>query len=117
MVRQKVRALALEIGLNLVDQTKIVTAASELARNTIVHGGGGVARLEIVVNSTRRGLRLSFEDHGKGIANIQEALRDGFTTGNGLGLGLGGSRRLANEFYIESAPGSGTTVTIVKWKD
>ena len=115
-VRQMVRALAVEIGLSLIDQTKIVTAASELARNTVVHGGGGFARLQIIHDTGRRGLRLTFEDHGPGIADVERAMRDGYTTGNGLGLGLGGAKRLSNEFSIDSAPGAGTRVSIVRWK-
>lgn len=115
-VRQAARALAELAGLSLVDQTKLVTAASELARNTLNYGGGGTVRLETVENGIRRGVRLTFEDAGPGIANIAEALKDGFTTGNGLGLGLGGARRLVNDFAIESAPGQGTRVTIVRWK-
>ena len=107
---------AVELGFNLVDQTKIVTAASELARNMIDYGGGGVMTLEELDDSTRRGLRLIFEDRGPGIADIDNALRDGFTTGSGMGLGLGGARRLSNEFEIRSAPGEGTRVTITRWK-
>jgi serine/threonine-protein kinase RsbT len=98
-----------------VDQTKLVTAASELARNTLIHGGGGTMQLESL-NGPRVGIRLTFQDNGPGIPDIELALRDGFTTGAGLGLGLGGSRRLANEFEIESKPGSGTKVTITRWK-
>ena len=115
-VRQRVRAWATELGLSLVDNTKIVTAASELARNLLIYGGGGEVRLELLQQSTRRGLRVTFEDHGPGIPDVGAALRDGFTTGRGLGLGLGGSRRLVNEFLIRSAPGEGTTVTITRWK-
>lgn len=115
-VRQAVRAWAVEAGLSLVDQTKLVTAASELARNTLVYGGGGTARLESVSNGPRRGIRLVFDDQGPGIADLEQALRDGFTTGTGLGLGLSGSRRLVNEFDIVSSPGEGTRVTVVKWK-
>ncbi|HET8624091.1 MAG TPA: anti-sigma regulatory factor [Gemmatimonadales bacterium] len=115
-VRQATRALAERIGLSLVDQTKLVTAASELARNTLDYGGGGTVRLESVENGVRRGVRLTFEDSGPGIANVAEALKDGFSTGNGLGLGLGGARRLVNEFAIESTPGQGTRVTIARWK-
>jgi len=114
-VRQRVRALAVEAGLSLVDQTKVVTAASELARNTLHYGGGGVATLE-VVEGLRRGVRLTFTDQGPGIADIQAALRDGYTTGNGLGLGLGGAKRLSSEFSIESVPGQGTRVSITRWK-
>jgi|HubBroStandDraft_1064217.scaffolds.fasta_scaffold225242_2 serine/threonine-protein kinase RsbT len=115
-IRQAVRALAVEIGLNLVEQTKIITAASELGRNTIIHGGGGDATLEIVRSTDRLGLRLAFEDKGPGIANLEQALRDGFTTGTGLGLGLGGAKRLSSEFHIESEPGVGTKITILRWK-
>ena len=115
-VRQRVRALAIEIGLGLVDQTKIVTAASELARNTLDYGGGGDVRAEIVQAGTRKGLRLTFEDHGPGIADIEQAMTDHYTSGGGLGLGLGGAKRLSNEFHIESTPGSGTRVTIARWK-
>ena len=115
-VRQQVRKDAVSIGLGLVDQTKIVTAASELARNTVIHGGGGVARLDIVRDTNRRGLRLSFEDQGPGIPDIELAMRDGYTSGGGLGLGLGGSKRLASEFEIESRPGVMTRVTITRWK-
>jgi len=115
-VRQSVRTAAVQIGFNIVDQTKIVTAASELARNTVVHGGGGRARIEIVRDTTKAGLRLTFEDHGPGIRDIDQAMRDGFTTGNGLGLGLGGAKRLANEFSIDSKPGEGTRVSIARWK-
>jgi serine/threonine-protein kinase RsbT len=116
IVRQRVRALAVESGFTLVDQTKIVTAASELARNTVVHGGGGIVELELLVDGARRGLRLTFTDHGPGIADVEQAMRDGFTTGGGLGLGLGGARRLSNEFEIRSRPGEGTTVRITRWR-
>lgn len=115
-VRQSVRSLAIEIGLSLVDQTKIVTAASELGRNTFVHGGGGIARLEVIRDTPRRGLRLTFEDQGPGIPDIERAMQDGYTSGGGLGLGLGGAKRLSNEFAIESARGRGTRVTITRWK-
>jgi serine/threonine-protein kinase RsbT len=114
-VRQLVRSQAVAIGLSLVDQTKLVTAASELARNTVVHGGGGTARLEVIDDTTKRGIRLTFEDLGPGIRDVEQALRDGYTTGNGLGLGLGGARRLTNEFAIESKPGMGTRVVITQW--
>jgi len=114
-VRQRVRALAVESGLSLVDQTKVVTAASELARNAIDYAGGGVVDLE-VINGTRRGVRLVFEDQGPGIPDVELALRDGFTTGNGLGLGLGGARRLCSEFSIESTVGKGTRVSCARWK-
>lgn len=115
-VRQEVRAKAIEAGLSLVDQTKIVTAASELARNTLIYGGGGTAEIERVQEGPRRGVRLTFEDQGPGIADIAQALKDGYTTGGGLGLGLGGAKRLSNEFHIESAPSAGTRITIVRWK-
>ncbi len=115
-VRQRVRALAVEIGLGLVDQTKIITAASELARNTLDYGGGGDVLLEIVQAGMRKGLRLTFEDQGPGITDIEQAMTDCFTTGRGMGLGLGGAKRLSNEFHIESTPGSGTRVTIARWK-
>jgi serine/threonine-protein kinase RsbT len=115
-VRQQVRVLAVAAGLSLVDQTKIVTAASELARNTLDYGGGGTALLEVMEDVSRRGVRLVFEDHGPGIPDIQLALKDGYTTGSGLGLGLGGARRLSNEFSIDSKPGVGTKITIVRWK-
>jgi serine/threonine-protein kinase RsbT len=116
-VRQQVRVLAVAAGLSLVDQTKIVTAASELARNTLDYGGGGTALLEGMEDVGRRGVRLVFEDQGPGIPDIQAALKDGFTTGSGLGLGLGGARRLSNEFSIDSKPGVGTKITIVRWKN
>jgi serine/threonine-protein kinase RsbT len=114
--RQAVRRLAIGLGFSLVDQTKVVTAASELARNTIQHGGGGTALLETINDGPRRGLRLTFEDQGPGIADITQAMRDGFTTGGGLGLGLSGAKRLTNEFAITSTPGAGTRVVITKWK-
>ena len=114
-VRQTVRSHAVAIGLSLVDQTKLVTAASELARNTVVHGGGGTARLEVIQEANRRGIRLTFEDHGPGIRDVEQALKDGYSTGNGLGLGLGGARRLTNEFAIQSQPGAGTRVVITQW--
>jgi serine/threonine-protein kinase RsbT len=116
VVRRTVREWAVAIGFSLVDQTKIVTAASELARNTVEYGGGGTLRLESLNDDQRRGLRLVFEDRGPGIADIERALKDGHTTGNGLGLGLGGAKRLANEFEIWSQPGAGTRVSIVRWK-
>jgi serine/threonine-protein kinase RsbT len=115
-VRQAVRQRAVELGFNLVDQTKIVTAASELARNTLTYGGGGVVHLECIEEGPRRGLRLVFEDEGPGIANVELAMKDGFTTGNGLGLGLSGARRLSNEFAVDSRVGEGTRVTIVRWR-
>lgn len=115
-VRQKVREWAVALGFSLVEQTKLVTAASELARNTYMYGGGGEVQLEVVNNSQRQGLRLTFEDQGPGIADIELALKDGYSTGSGFGMGLGGSRRLVNEFEIESRVGQGTRVTITKWK-
>jgi serine/threonine-protein kinase RsbT len=115
-VRQAVRKMAAELSFSLVDQTKIVTAASELARNTLIHGGGGSVRLEVLNDGTRRGLRLTFEDAGPGIADIDLALKDGYTTGSGLGLGLGGSKRLVNEFNITSRVGEGTRVIVTRWK-
>ena len=114
-VRQMTRELAVALGFRLVDQTKIVTAASELARNTLVHGGGGAALLETVHDGARRGLRLTFTDKGPGIADVTRALADGYTTGSGLGFGLGGAKRLSNEFEISSAPGQGTRVRIARW--
>ncbi len=115
-VRQAVRRLAVEMKLSLVDQTKIVTAASELARNLLIYGGGGEVVLEVLLEGVRRGLRVHFIDKGPGIPDIQLALRDGYTSGNGMGLGLGGAKRLVNEFDINSAPGEGTHVTITRWK-
>jgi serine/threonine-protein kinase RsbT len=115
-VRQEVRALATELGFSLVDLTKIVTAASELARNTLAHGGGGQVTLEVLEAGRRRGLRLRFEDEGPGIADVERALQDGYTTGRGLGLGLGGARRLVNDFAIRSAPGEGTVVEVTQWR-
>jgi serine/threonine-protein kinase RsbT len=116
IVRQAVRQRAIEHHFSLVDQTKIVTAASELARNTILHGGGGQATLEVIDNGTRRGIRLTFEDQGPGIANVELAMKDGFSTAGGLGLGLSGAKRLSNEFSISSTPGAGTRVSITRWK-
>jgi len=116
LVRQTVRRMAVGLGFGLVDQTKIVTASSELARNTLDHGGGGAAQLEIVENDTKKGVRLIFEDQGPGIADIALALTDGYTSGRGMGLGLSGSKRLSHEFDIVSAPGQGTRVSIVRWK-
>jgi serine/threonine-protein kinase RsbT len=115
-VRQQVRVVAAQNGLSLVDQTKLVTAASELARNTLVHGGGGVAKIEAVKSGNgRAGVKLQFSDEGPGIADIDLALTDGWTTGSGLGLGLSGSRRLVDEFQLNSKPGAGTSVVVVKW--
>lgn len=116
-VRQAVRSLAMDLGFSLVDQTKVITAASELARNTLAYGGGGEVRIERLNEGPKRaGLRLTFEDRGPGIANIELALTDGYTTGNGLGLGLNGARKLSHEFDIWSQPGVGTRVTITRWK-
>jgi serine/threonine-protein kinase RsbT len=116
LVRQSVRRTALSIGLGLVDQTKIVTASSELARNTLDYGGGGTVRIEVLENERRAGIRLVFEDHGPGIADLDLALADGYTTGGGMGLGLGGAKRLSHDFEIFSRPGEGTRVSIVRWK-
>jgi len=115
-LRKAVRDRAVALGFSLVDQTKIVTAASELGRNTIQHGGGGRAEVAFVSDPRRKGIRLEFIDEGPGIADIAQALVDGFSTGGGLGLGLSGAKRLSSEFQIESAPGKGTRVAIVRWK-
>jgi serine/threonine-protein kinase RsbT len=116
-VRRIVRDWAVSLGFSLVDQTKMVTAASELARNVIDYGGGGDFRIEALNNDSRRGLRLTFSDEGPGIVDMEQAMKDGFTTGAGLGLGLGGAKRLVNEFLIDSKPGRGTTVIVVRWKN
>jgi serine/threonine-protein kinase RsbT len=116
LARQKVRQWAIEMKFTLVDQTKLVTAASELARNTLDHGKGGQMVIEQVENSIKNGLKLVFEDRGPGISDVNAALRDGFTTGGGMGLGLGGSKRLVNDFQIETEPGKGTRITVVRWK-
>ena len=115
-VRHAVRRQAVNINLSLVDQTKIVTAASELARNMLIYAGGGEVTLEVIQDGVRRGVRAHFVDAGPGIPNVDLALRDGFTTGTGMGLGLGGAKRLVNEFDIESQPGKGTRVTITRWR-
>jgi serine/threonine-protein kinase RsbT len=115
-VRQAVRARAIEAGFGIVDQTKVVTAASEIARNTVDYGGGGTLLIEIVREGSRRGVQLTFSDNGPGITDLKTAMTDGYTTGGGLGLGLSGAKRLSNEFAIESAPGKGTTVTLARWK-
>lgn len=115
-LRKQVREQMIAMGFGLIEQTKIITAASELARNTLRYGGGGEGRIARVQNGARQGLELSFADQGPGIADIAQALTDGFTSGGGLGLGLGGAKRLADEFRIDTTPGAGTTVTIVKWK-
>lgn len=116
LVRQTVRTWAVDAGFSLVDQTKMVTAASELARNTIDYGRGGTARLELLLDGVRRGLRVAFEDTGPGIPSIEQAMRDNYSTGHGLGLGLGGAKRLVNEFDISSRLGEGTRVVITRWK-
>jgi serine/threonine-protein kinase RsbT len=116
LVRQRVRVLAIEMKFSLVEQTKIVTAASELGRNTLEHGGGGSLELAVITNGARRGICLRFIDQGPGIADVALALKDGYTSGSGMGLGLGGSKRLMNEFEIDTKPGSGTTVTVIRWK-
>ena len=115
-VRQEVRSRTAAAGFSLVDQTKVVTAASEIARNTIVHGGGGKLQVEIVSAPGKRGVRLTFEDEGPGIGDIKLAMQDGYSTGGGLGMGLPGSKRLSNEFYLESALGKGTKVVLLRWK-
>jgi len=114
--RQVVRKLSQELGFSLVDQTKMVTAASELSRNTLIYGGGGEMRWEIVSNGTRQGLRVHFDDKGPGIPDLEVAMTDGWSSGSGLGLGLSGSKRLVNDFEIRTAVGAGTCVTITRWK-
>ena len=114
--RRIVRAWTVELGFSLVDQTKMVTAASELARNTLTHGLGGTMTLTVLNDGSRHGLQLSFEDHGPGIADLAQALKDGYTTGSGMGMGLGGAKRLVNQFQVETAPGRGTRVTVTRWK-
>jgi serine/threonine-protein kinase RsbT len=116
-VRQIVRQWAISLGFSLVEQTKMVTAASELARNTLEHGGGGNVQMQVLNNEMRRGLKLTFRDDGPGIVDLEQALKDGFTTGSGMGLGLGGAKRLVNEFEIDSAPGRGTKVMITRWRN
>jgi serine/threonine-protein kinase RsbT len=116
IARRVVREWAIDLGFSLVEQTKIVTAASELARNTVVHGGGGTMRLQRLEESRRSGLKIVFEDTGPGIVDIDRAMRDGYTTGGGLGLGLGGARRLCNDFELTSTPGKGTRVSITRWR-
>ena len=115
-IRRSVRAWAIELGFSIVDQTKIVTAASELARNTLMHGGGGDMHLEKLEKLGRGGLRLIFEDQGRGIPDLALAMTDGYTSGGGLGLGMGGSRRLVNDFLVESQVGLGTKITVIRWK-
>ena len=116
LARQQVRRLTQELGFSLVDQTKMVTAASELARNAVIYGKGGVVRWETLTDGVRRGLRLHFIDEGPGIPDLTQAMTDGWTSGTGLGLGLSGARRLVNEFDIETAVGRGTRVTVTRWK-
>ncbi len=116
LARQRVRTWATELKFTLVDQTKVVTAASEIARNTVKYGGGGTLRLEQLADGIRRGLRMVFADRGPGIANLEQAMRDGFTSGSGMGMGLGGAKRLVSEFHIESKLGEGTRVVLTRWK-
>lgn len=116
LARQAIRKLTQELSFSLVDQTKMVTAASELARNTLIYGGGGEVRWEMLLDGMKKGLRLIFEDKGPGIADVGLAMKDGWTSGSGLGLGLSGAKRLANEFELETKPGEGTRVTITRWK-
>ena len=116
LARQLVRKIAQELAFSLVDQTKMVTAASELARNTVTYGGGGVLVWEMLADGVKKGLRLTFKDEGPGIANVSQAMTDGWTSGGGLGLGLSGAKRLVNEFEIDTRPGQGTRVTITRWK-
>jgi serine/threonine-protein kinase RsbT len=116
VVRRQVRECAVGLGFSLVDQTKIVTAASELARNTITYGGGGTTRIEAIVEGGRRGIRVTFEDQGPGIPDIEQAMKDGFTTAGGLGLGLGGAKRLSSAFEIQSRPSQGTVVRYTRWR-
>jgi serine/threonine-protein kinase RsbT len=115
-VRQAVRARAVAAGFSLVDQTKIVTAASEIGRNTVDYGGGGTLRIEVLRDRDRRGVRLTFTDQGPGIPDLARAMTDGYTTGHGLGLGMSGAKRLSNEFEVKSTPGQGTTVILARWK-
>lgn len=115
-VRQAVRARAVEAGFSLVDQTKLITAASEIARNTVEYGGGGTLKIETLRDGIRRGIRLTFVDQGPGIGDIARAMTDGYTSGSGLGLGLSGAKRLSNEFDIQSAPGKGTQVMLARWR-
>jgi serine/threonine-protein kinase RsbT len=115
-VRQAVRTKAVGLGFSLVDQTKVVTAASEIARNTVDYGGGGTLQIEVLREGARRGLRLTFADQGPGIEDLERAMTDGYTTGNGLGLGMSGAKRLCNEFAVKSTPGQGTIVTLARWR-
>ena len=116
LVRQKVRGWTTELRFSLVDQTKMITAASELARNTLEHGGGGKVTIEAIANGVRNGLKLTFEDQGPGIPDVEQALRGGFSTKSGMGLGLSGSKRLVNEFEIASKAGEGTKVAVTRWR-
>ncbi len=116
IARQTVRRLTQELGFGLVDQTKLVTATSELARNALVYGLGGTMVCDLLAEGIRKGLQLRFIDQGPGIADLGQAMTDGWTSGNGMGLGLSGAKRLVNDFSIETAPGQGTTVTIARWK-
>ena len=116
LARQEARKMAVQLGFNLLDQTKIATATSELARNTLLWGGGGTVSFENINTVNKKGLKITFEDNGPGIEDIELAMKDGYTTGNGLGLGLGGAKRLVDEFHIESTLGKGTKVTIIKFK-
>ncbi|MDB5340289.1 MAG: rsbT 2 [Planctomycetaceae bacterium] len=116
LARQAVRKLTQELTFSIVDQTKFVTAASELARNTLIYGGGGDLYWEVILDGGRKGLKLSFKDEGPGIPDLKQAMTDGWTSGHGLGMGLSGSKRLVNDFEIESTPGKGTRVTITRWK-
>jgi serine/threonine-protein kinase RsbT len=116
LARQAVRKMTIELNFGLVDQTKMVTAASELARNAVIYGGGGIMRWEMLLDGVKKGLRLSFEDKGPGIEDMGLAMKDGWTSGRGLGMGLSGSKRLVNEFEIDSKPGVGTRVVITRWK-
>lgn len=116
LARQAVRKLTQELKFSIVDQTKFITAASELARNTLIYGGGGELQLDVIEEGIRKGVRLTFKDEGPGIPDLEQAMTDGWTSGSGMGLGLSGSKRLVNEFNIESAPGKGTKVTITRWK-
>ena len=115
-VRQAVRTQAVAVGFSLVDQTKIITAASEIARNTVDYGGGGTLQIEMLREGTRRGVRLTFTDQGPGIEDLERAMTDGYTTGHGLGLGMSGAKRLCNEFQVKSTPGQGTIVTLARWR-
>ncbi len=116
MVRQRARAVASSVGLGLVDVTKLVTATSELARNTLIYGGGGDVLIETLQDGVRKGVRLTFEDQGPGIPDVEKAMTDGWTSGNGMGLGLSGAKRLSNEFELTTTPGQGTRVMIARWK-